>query len=107
MEVRSGDFFGDDIKDIFAATCSSFPSDLIARSTSSFYTRVRGRSFVYAYGVRGRQVLPVRISSPCPPSALDLGEFNYMDENRGVIITFFPFSLTYYILINYFMAHDD
>jgi hypothetical protein len=40
MAVRSGD----DMKDISAATCSSPPSDLIARSTSSFY-RWRARLF--------------------------------------------------------------
>jgi hypothetical protein len=36
MAVRSGDFFSDDIKDIFAMTCSPPYSDLIARPTSSY-----------------------------------------------------------------------
>jgi hypothetical protein len=39
MEVRSGDLFGDDMKDITTTTCSLPPSDLIARSTSSFCKR--------------------------------------------------------------------
>jgi hypothetical protein len=37
MAVRFRNLFVDDTKDIFAAICSPPPSDLIARSTSSFY----------------------------------------------------------------------
>jgi hypothetical protein len=39
MAVRSGDLFGDDKRNISTATCSPPLSDLIARSTSSFYRR--------------------------------------------------------------------
>jgi hypothetical protein len=39
MAARPGDIFGDYTNDISVATCSLLPSDLIARSTSSFYRR--------------------------------------------------------------------
>jgi hypothetical protein len=44
MAARSGDLFDDDTKDIFAAIYSTPPSDLIARSTSSFYKQ-RAKNF--------------------------------------------------------------
>jgi hypothetical protein len=47
MENRSGNVFDDDTKDIFAATFSLPPSDLIAMSTSLF-RGWRARKFVAA-----------------------------------------------------------
>jgi hypothetical protein len=41
MAVCSGDLFGDDMKDISAATCSPPPSDLFVRWMPSFYGRRR------------------------------------------------------------------
>jgi hypothetical protein len=49
MAVRSGDLFGDDMKNISAVTCLLPPSNLTARSTSSFYKRHAKNFFASAH----------------------------------------------------------